>query len=293
MKKKIFLLLLMVGQFMAGSAKEIKDIIVLNNRDTIKAKILEVSPTEVKYKKLNYLNGPTFVIYKSDISTITYGNGDIESFVQKEEKSAVTESTGDIASTNTDTGTITTASVNTADITEVSTSTPLPFDSVKAEPGKEALPSYPMLDRIKGQYVLGDMTMDKKEYGKFLYMNCPTAYEKWQSGSKRVKGGWTLAITGLTCEMMSAISFISYAKSERYHAKGGYYTHNDGAFSLGIATLVPAALLETAAVPLLVTGYVSRRKSIRLYNEQCAPKKSAFDLRLNVKGNGLGLSLNF
>ncbi len=135
--------------------------------------------------------------------------------------------------------------------------------------------------------------MDKKEYGKFLYMNCPTAYEKWQSGSKRVKGGWTLAITGLTCEMMSAISFISYAKSERYHAKGGYYTHNDGAFSLGIATLVPAALLETAAVPLLVTGYVSRRKSIRLYNEQCAPKKSAFDLRLNVKGNGLGLSLNF
>ena len=283
----------MVGQFMAGSAKEIKDIIVLNNRDTIKAKILEVSPTEVKYKKLNYLNGPTFVIYKSDISTITYGNGDVESFVQKEEKSAVTESTGDIASTNTDTGTITTASVNTADITEVSTSTPLPIDSVKTEPEKEILPSYPMLDRVRGQYVLGDMTMDKKEYGKFLYVNCPIAYEKWQSGSKRVKSGWTLAITGLTCEMMSTISFISYAKSERYHARGRYYTYNDGALALGIATLVPAVLLETTAVPLLVTGYVSRRKSIGLYNEQCAPKNSALELRLNLNGNGLGVSLNF
>ena len=152
----------MVGQFMAGSAKDIKDIIVLNSRDTIKAKILEVSPTEVKYKKLNYLNGPTFVIYKSDISTITYGNGDVESFVKVEEKSAVTGSTGDIASTNTDIDTVTTASVNTADITEVSTSTPLPIDSVKAEPEKEILPSYPMLDRVRGQYVLGDMTMDKK-----------------------------------------------------------------------------------------------------------------------------------
>ena len=282
----------MVGQFMAGSAKDVKDIIVLNSRDTVKAKILEVTPTEVKYKKQNYLDGPTFVIYKSDISTITYGNGDVESFVQKEEKSAVKESIGDIASTNTDTDTVTTASVNTADITDISTNTPLPIDSVKAEPEKE-VPSYPMLDRIKGQYVLGDMTMDKKEYGKFLYVNCPIAYEKWQSGSKRVKSGWTLAITGFTCEMISTISFISYAKSERYHARGDYYTYNDGALVLGFATLVPAVLLETTAVPLLVTGYVSRRKSIGLYNEQCAPKNSAFELRLNVKGNGLGLSLNF
>lgn len=292
MKKKIFLLLLMVGQFMAGSAKDVKDIIVLNSRDTVKAKILEVTPTEVKYKKQNYLDGPTFVIYKSDISTITYGNGDVESFVKVEEKSAVTESTGDIASTSTEDTTSTTASVNTADITDVSTNTPLPIDSVKAEPEKE-VPSYPMLDRINGQYVLGDLTMDKKEYGNFLYANCPIAYEKWQSGSKRVKSGWTLAITGFTCEMISTISFISYAKSERYHARGGYYTYNDGALALGIATLVPAVLLETTAIPLLVTGYVSRRKSIGLYNEQCTPKNSAFDLQLNVKGNGLGLTLNF
>lgn len=289
MKKKIFLLLLMAGQFMAGSAK---DVIVMKSSDSIEAKILEVTPTEVKYKKMNYLDGPTFIILKSEISKITYGNGDVESFVQKEEKSAVLESTSDIANTGTEADTSTTTA-NTEANTTVSTSTILPIDSVKAEPEKEILPSYPMLDRIRGQYVLGDMTMDKKEYGKFLYVNCPIAYEKWQSGSKRVKSGWTLAITGFTCEMMSTISFISYAKSERYHARGRYYTYNDGALALGIATLVPAVLLETTAIPLLVTGYVSRRKSIGLYNEQCAPKNSAFDLRLNMKGNGLGLTLNF
>ena len=88
-------------------------------------------------------------------------------------------------------------------------------------------------------------------------------------------------------EMLNEISV------EHYHVKGGYYTYNDGALALGIATLVPAVLLETTAIPLLVTGYVSRRKSIGLYNEQCAPKNSAFDLRLNMKGNGLGLTLNF
>lgn len=279
----------MAGQFMAGSAK---DVIVMKSSDSIEAKILEVTPTEVKYKKMNYLDGPTFIILKSEISKITYGNGDVESFVQKEEKSAVLESTSDIANTGTEADTSTTTA-NTEANTTVSTSTILPIDSVKAEPEKEILPSYPMLDRIRGQYVLGDMTMDKKEYGKFLYVNCPIAYEKWQSGSKRVKSGWTLAITGFTCEMMSTISFISYAKSERYHARGRYYTYNDGALALGIATLVPAVLLETTAIPLLVTGYVSRRKSIGLYNEQCAPKNSAFDLRLNLKGNGLGLTLNF
>lgn len=293
MKKKIFFLLLMAGQFMAGSAK---DIIVLNSSDSIKAKILEVTPTEVKYKKMNYLDGPTFVILKSDIRTITYGNGDVESFVQKEEKNVAVDSTSNSATAsanvNTTASVSASASANDSATATVSASTLPPIDSEKSNSVKEE-PSYPMLDRINGQYVLGDMVMDKKEYGNFLYANCPIAYEKWQSGSKRVKSGWTLAITGFTCEMISTISFISYAKSERYHARGGYYTYNDGALALGIATLVPAVLLETTAIPLLVTGYVSRRKSIGLYNEQCAPKNSAFELQLNLKGNGLGVSLNF
>ena len=279
MQKKILLLLLMAGQFMAGSAK---DIIVLNNTSSIEAKILEVTPTEVKYKKLNYLDGPTFVIHKSDIRTITYGNGDVESFVQKEEKNVAVDSTSNSA----------TASANDSATATVSTSTLPPIDSVKSDSSKEE-PSHPMLDRIKGKYVLGDLTMDKKEYGEFLYATCPSAYKKWQSGSKRVKSGWTLLITGLTCHTISTISHFSYTKSERYHARGGYYTYNDGARALSIATMVPATLLEATAVPLLVTGYVSRRKSIGLYNEQCAPKNSAFDLQLNVKGNGLGLTLNF
>lgn len=213
MKKKIFLLLLMAGQFMAGSAK---DIIVLNSSDSIKAKILEVTPTEVKYKKMNYLDGPTFVIHKSDIRTITYGNGDVESFVQKEEKNVAVDSTSNSATASANTTASVSASANDSATATITASTLPPIDSEKSIAPKEE-PSYTMLDRIKGKYVLGDLTMDKKEYGKFLYANCPIAYEKWQSGSKRVKSGWTLAITGFTCEMISTISFISYAESEHYH----------------------------------------------------------------------------
>jgi hypothetical protein len=258
MKKKIFLLLLMAGQFMAGSAK---DVIVLKNTTPIEAKVLEVTPTEVKYKKISNLEGPTYVIYKSEINTIVYENGEVESFVQESE-------------TNTD-----------------KTNTPQQTNVSENNTNKE-LQLYPTLDRVNGQYVLGNVTMSKKEYGDFLHANCPVAYEKWQRGTKRVRCGWIFAITGLTCEVMSTVSFISYADSEHYNSRG-YYTYDDGALAMGIATLVPAILLETTAIPLLATGYSSRRKSIGLYNEQCAPKNSAFDLRLNLKGNGLGLSLNF
>ena len=259
MKKKIFLLLLMVGQFMASSAK---DVIVMKNTTPIEAKVLEVTPTEVKYKKISNLEGPIFVIYRSEINTIVYENGEVESFVQE-------------SATNTD-----------------KANTPQQAETSDNNTNKE-LQLYPTLDRVKGQYVLGNVTMNKKEYGNFLYDNCPVAYEKWHSGTKRVRCGWIFAITGLTCEVMSTISFISYADSEHYYSKGGYYTYDDGALAMGIATLVPAILLETTAIPLLATGYSSRRKSIGLYNEQCAPKNSAFELRLNMKGNGLGLSLNF
>ena len=249
----------MAGQFMAGSAK---DVIVMKNTTPIEAKVLEVTPTEVKYKKISNLEGPTFVIYKSEINTIVYENGEVESFVQESE-------------TNTD-------KTNIPQQTNVS-----------GNNTNKELQLYPTLDRVNGQYVLGNVTMSKKEYGDFLHANCPVAYEKWQRGTKRVRCGWIFAITGLTCEAMSTVSFISYANSEHYNSIRGYYTYDDGALAMGIATLVPAILLETTAIPLLATGYSSRRKSIGLYNEQCAPKKSAFDLRLNLKGNGLGLSLNF
>ena len=43
-------------------------------------KILEVGPTEIKYKKWSYLDGPTFVTNKSEISKIKYANGETEFF---------------------------------------------------------------------------------------------------------------------------------------------------------------------------------------------------------------------
>lgn len=57
-----------------------QDVIVTKTSEKIEAKIIEVSNTEVKYKKTDFLDGPTFIIQISEISSIIYANGDVQAF---------------------------------------------------------------------------------------------------------------------------------------------------------------------------------------------------------------------
>ncbi|MBR1834106.1 MAG: hypothetical protein IJ785_01150 [Bacteroidales bacterium] len=78
MKKALFamvaLLLTATGQIVA------QDIITLKDGTDIKAKILEITPTELKYKKYNNLEGPTITILKSQVLIVRYENGENEVF---------------------------------------------------------------------------------------------------------------------------------------------------------------------------------------------------------------------
>lgn len=53
------------------------DIIVTTNAKKIDAKILEVSKSEIRYKELDNLEGPTFILSTNDIVTILYANGKV------------------------------------------------------------------------------------------------------------------------------------------------------------------------------------------------------------------------
>lgn len=57
-----------------------KDVIVTNDAKQIDAKIVEVSESEVKYKKMSNPNGPTFVITTDKLSAVVYENGEIQTF---------------------------------------------------------------------------------------------------------------------------------------------------------------------------------------------------------------------
>lgn len=51
------------------------DEIILKTAEEIKAKVTEITPEEIKYKRFDNLNGPTYVIKRSDVFFIKYANG--------------------------------------------------------------------------------------------------------------------------------------------------------------------------------------------------------------------------
>ena len=63
-----------------------QDIIIKKNSERIDAKILEVSDSEVSYKKTDYIDGPTFIVKTSEISSIIYSNGEVQAFIVSDNK---------------------------------------------------------------------------------------------------------------------------------------------------------------------------------------------------------------
>lgn len=72
MKKIVFSL---IASFITFSACYSQDILTKKSGEDIQAKVLEVTSSEVKYKKFDNQNGPTFSILKSDLLMVRYENG--------------------------------------------------------------------------------------------------------------------------------------------------------------------------------------------------------------------------
>lgn len=72
MKKIVFsMMLIMMSSFLSQG----QDLITKVNGEDINAKIIEVGQTEIKYKRADNLEGPTFTIAKKDVLMVRYENG--------------------------------------------------------------------------------------------------------------------------------------------------------------------------------------------------------------------------
>jgi hypothetical protein len=86
MKRVIVLLSIVI---IVVSNVKAQDIIVKTNAEEIKSKVLEVTQTEIKYKKFENLTGPTFSMSKSEAFMIKYENGTKDVFTVTKEKEAI------------------------------------------------------------------------------------------------------------------------------------------------------------------------------------------------------------
>ena len=81
MKKYFFFYLCCLITYLSYS----QDIITTKSGEDIKAKVLEVNTTEIKFKKIDNIEGPTFSVLKSEILLVRYSNGTKDIFYEKSE----------------------------------------------------------------------------------------------------------------------------------------------------------------------------------------------------------------
>lgn len=79
MKRVVLLLLAALGGVLTVSAQ---DLIVKTDRSSIEARVMEITPETVRYKRFSNPDGPTYVLPVGDIEYIRYANGEEERFRQ-------------------------------------------------------------------------------------------------------------------------------------------------------------------------------------------------------------------
>lgn len=75
--KNAFLAFLLFGLTATAISQ---DVILKKDNTTVLSKVLEVTSTEIKYKKWSNQDGPTYSINRSEIMSINYQNGDVDRF---------------------------------------------------------------------------------------------------------------------------------------------------------------------------------------------------------------------
>jgi hypothetical protein len=83
MKKLFFILALIVATFTVNA----QDFIIRNDGSEISAKVLEISKTEVRFKKTENIDGPTYVESVKDLLMIRFAKGGNTIFKKEETKS--------------------------------------------------------------------------------------------------------------------------------------------------------------------------------------------------------------
>lgn len=77
MKQLLLSILLCV---MALASVQAQDMITKRTGEKLEAKVLEISTTEIKYKRFSNLEGPTYVIPKNEVMLIQYADKTTEAF---------------------------------------------------------------------------------------------------------------------------------------------------------------------------------------------------------------------
>jgi len=75
---KLFCIFVLAFFLLGVFSLSAQDLIVLRSGNIIEAKVMEISPSEIRYKRIDHLEGPTIVIMATYVLSIRYENGRTE-----------------------------------------------------------------------------------------------------------------------------------------------------------------------------------------------------------------------
>lgn len=177
MKRLLTLLLMLVGAWSAMG----QDRIVKLDASSVEAKVLEISPEEVSYKRFTNLEGPTYRLPVTQIAYIVYANGERDDFNPLSATDASTQAPAVAptspanAATASDTPTATTPVETTAGTPSATTVSSAPRYILKTY----AVGDYYDYDGVKGVVIA---TSDDGQHGLLLSLDQATL--KWDTLEK-------------------------------------------------------------------------------------------------------------
>ena len=75
-----FRLLLLALALLAAGRAHAQDLLTKRNGEEVQAKVLEITPLEIKYRRTDNPDGPLISVYKTEVFMIRYANGAKEVF---------------------------------------------------------------------------------------------------------------------------------------------------------------------------------------------------------------------
>ena len=171
MKHILAVLLLFVATMLSAQTQN-HDLIITNSSERIDAVIIEVTSTEIKYKQADFQTGPTFVLAKSEIASIIYSNGQVQTFQQQAAQS-----------------------VQQQPQYQQPVYQGNPYYG--AQPTMQARAQMGHLTCVGNDIYLDGRPLTAYQYAELLRRNCPPAYNEYRSGLIMQYCGWSLLGAGI------------------------------------------------------------------------------------------------
>ena len=253
-----------------------QDIIVTKNSEKIEAKISDVEQDCIKYKKYNYQEGPTYTIRKTDIVSIIYQNGDVETFMDK--KSNEFDRNDKLATGEFIDGFCSHVSIQSKSLLGGGT---YKYDGYVIGAPITGLSDIEIENKIrKGELAF----FEDRDFRNYLEKYDPETFRK-------LKQGHNCTVSAYLLTSLAGIGFCCWI--------GGILGSSDlrgisnATLWLGVPTLIVGAI----SIPLWVSGEkICNRKVPEMYNSRYSQQRNSSPVSLNfgaVNGDRIGLSLHF